>query len=85
MSHWKDKLGEANVLFAKAKAILTDQMPTEDGKGVRPATAEEKAQVEPMMEQGKTLKAEALKLKNLDELRDEAVAQFGAEQTEGDP
>lgn len=71
--HWKDKLAQADVLFGQAKAILTDAVPAEGGK-TRPATAEDKQQVEQLMEDAKVLKAEALQLKKLEELQEKAIA-----------
>lgn len=62
---WREKLAEADKLFAQAKAILIDQVPEgEEGK-TRPATAEEKNQVEPLMEDAKKYKAEAAQLKEI--------------------
>lgn len=54
--NYKDKLAEAQKLFDQAKAILTNPE----------ATAEEKNQVEPLMEDAKKLKAEAGQLKELE-------------------
>lgn len=53
---WKDKLGRANTLFAEAKAILEN----EDASG------EDRQRVEPLIEDAKRLKAEALQLKEIE-------------------
>ncbi len=52
---WKEKLEESRKLFDEVKAIL----------GNPEATAEDKAKVEPMLEDAKRLKAEATQLKDI--------------------
>jgi len=54
---WKEKLAEAQKLFAKAKELLTDPE----------ATAEQKANLEQIYEDAKRLKAEAMQLKDIEE------------------
>lgn len=60
----QEKLAEADKLFKQAKAILTDKVP--DGDKTRAATAEEKNQVEALMEDAKRLKAEGMQLKEIE-------------------
>jgi HK97 family phage major capsid protein len=52
---WKDKLAESRKLFDEVKEIL----------GNPEASAEDKAKVEPMLEDAKRLKAEAMQLKDI--------------------
>lgn len=60
-----EKLGEAQKLFDQARAILTDKVPDGENK-TRAATAEEKNQVEALMEDAKRLKAEGMQLKEIE-------------------
>lgn len=54
---WKEKLAEAQKLFAKARELLTDPE----------ATAEQKANLEQIYEDAKRLKREAMQLKDIEE------------------
>lgn len=54
---WKEKLARASQLFEQAKTILSDEN----------ATAEDKAKIEPMLEDAKKLKREALQLREIAE------------------
>lgn len=61
---WREKQAEAKKLFEQAKAILSDKVM--DGDKTRTATAEEKANVEQMLEDAKRFKAEAGQLKEIE-------------------
>lgn len=82
--HWKDSLGQATVLLDKVKEILSNKVPAGENGKTRPATAEERNQVEPLMEESKRLKAEALTLKKVDDLKADAL-KYLETQPEEDP
>lgn len=65
----QEKLDRAKALFDQAKAILTNPE----------ASAEDKAKIEPLMEEAKGLKAEAGKLRDIMAHADEILEQSGAE------
>ncbi len=62
---WKDKLAEADEILGQAKAILTNKVPVDDNGKVRDATAEERNQVEALMTDAQSLKADAGQLKSI--------------------
>ncbi|MDD5517843.1 MAG: phage major capsid protein [Candidatus Omnitrophica bacterium] len=66
----EEKLKQADLLFAEAKTILVN----------KDATAEEKGKVEKLMEDAKSLKAEAAKLQEIDNFSKEFLAAEEAKQ-----
>lgn len=72
---YQEKIGEAKVLMDRAKEILND----------KEASVEDKEKVEPLMEQAKALKAEAIQLKDIETSFYAEIEERGLEIVPPDP